>query len=128
MVAEHPLCVRIAVCGRFLCRVVVVAVGVEVLTVQANPLSLSTVPFSFGKDPGESHDVAQSHLKGLVLGQLLILTPLWNDLSQAIEDCVQSLHPSPLAGIGSQSSLGSVLHPFRTALHNTACSTSALRV
>jgi len=128
VIAEYSLCISITVHCHFLSCVMVVALRMKVFTLKANPFSFSTVSFCFGKYSSESHDITQSHLKGLILGQLLILAPLWNHLSQTIKGCVQSLHPSSLPGIGSQPSLRSILHPFRTALHNTAWSTSALDV
>lgn len=128
VITEYSLCIWITVRCHFWSRVMVVTLWMKVFTVKANPFSFSTVSFCFSKDSSESHDITQSHLKSLILGQLLILTPLWNHLSQTIKGCVQPLHPSSLPGIGSQSSLCSTFHPFWTALHNTAWSTSALDV
>lgn len=49
---------------------------------QVQPLPVrSSVPPGVRQDPVESHDVAEGHLQGLILGQFLVLAPLWDHLA-----------------------------------------------
>lgn len=80
-------------------------VRLHTVKLQFQPLPVrSVVPLGICEDPVEGHDVAQSHLQRLVLGQLFVLAPLWDHFTQAIEGRVQTLHPLPLSGVGSHPS------------------------
>lgn len=49
---------------------------------QVQPLPVRTsVPPGICQDPVEGHDVAEGHLQGFILGQLLVLAPLWDHLT-----------------------------------------------
>lgn len=54
-----------------------VAVRLHTVKLQVQPLPVwSVVPPGVCQNPIEGHDVAESHLKGFILGQLFVLAPL----------------------------------------------------
>ncbi|KAL0616132.1 LOW QUALITY PROTEIN: hypothetical protein AAY473_012978 [Plecturocebus cupreus] len=74
--AEESLAVQLALARQLRARQLEVVVAAEVLTVETHPVPLRAKSLGLSQDPGQSHDVAQRHLQGLVLGQLFILAPL----------------------------------------------------
>lgn len=86
-------------------RVVRVVFSLDAVKLQVQPLPVrSVVPPGIRQDPVKGHDVAEGHLQSFVLGQFFVLAPLRDHFTQAIEGCVQALHPLPLSRIGSHPS------------------------
>lgn len=74
----------------------------EVLTVEIDPVPLGAKSLGLSQDAGQSHNVAQRHLQGLIFGQLFILAPLRHHPAQAVESRVEPLHAAALARVGRQ--------------------------
>lgn len=98
--AEEPLAVRLALAWQLRARERKVVVSTEVLTMEIDPVPLRAESLGLSQDAGQSHDVAQRHLQGLVLGQLFILAPLGYHPAQAVEGRVETLHAAALARVG----------------------------
>lgn len=99
--AEEPLAVGLGLCRQLRARKRKVVVSAEVLTVEIDPVPLRAEALSLGQNAGQSHDVAQRHLQGLVLGQLFILAPLGHHPAQAVEGRIEPLHAAALARVCS---------------------------
>lgn len=98
--AEEPLAVGLALARQLRARERKVVVSAEVLTVEIDPVPLGAESLCLGQDAGQSHDVAQRHLQGLVLGQFFILAPLGYHPAQTVESRVEPLHAATLARVG----------------------------
>lgn len=52
----------------------------------------------------EGGDVNLRHLESLGFGELLVALQVWDDAPQTVKGDVESQHPSPLSGVGSEAS------------------------
>lgn len=107
--AEEPLAVGLGLCRQLRARKRKVVVSAEVLTVEIDPVPLRAEALSLGQNAGQSHDVAQRHLQGLVLGQLLVVIEGRDNIAKLVEGVIQPVHPASLPGVGRQPPL--LLHP-----------------